>query len=103
MAPEALRLFETSVTEVEVLSQRRTAPESLDRGPLRLVARTAILVAKAQRDFARAVISARASDFSWRQIGVAAGIPHQSLHRRFGESRGLKVASAEQVCPPQCQ
>ena len=31
-------------------SQRGTAPESLDRGPLRLVARTAILVAKAQED-----------------------------------------------------
>jgi hypothetical protein len=59
-----------------------------------MVRRAGIVVAQAQERFAAAVLTARDAGCSWRHIGTAAGVPYQSLHRRFAESVHLCSAAS---------
>ena len=59
-----------------------------DTDPLRRVAEAARLVSQAKVRFVSAVIAARSAGCSWRAIGTASGVPHQSLHRRFTKDTG---------------
>ena len=97
--PEPLRLFDLDPLMVLVApaetpptaSQAETslsgvAPENLrdvDRdGPaLRDAVVAAILVNDARRALSEAVAAARVAGHSWRAIGIATGIPYQTLHR----------------------
>jgi hypothetical protein len=82
-APEPLRLFETATRDGREESRPETAQAGLLGGSLQAVAEAGRLVTRAQARFATAVISARRAGSSWRLIGTAAGVPYQSLHRRF--------------------
>ena len=80
-APEPLRLF---ATESEGAC-RVSATAPYVQASLQRVRRAGRLVAQAQEGFASAVLTARGAACSWRQIGTAAGVPYQSLHRRFAQ------------------
>jgi hypothetical protein len=79
-APEPLQLFGTNF---------RCAPRADASGDmpasLQTVRRAGRLVLQAQERFLNAVLTARRDGCTWRQIGTAAGVPYQSLHRRFAE------------------
>jgi hypothetical protein len=49
---------------------------------LREASEEATLVRTATEALAAAVCAARAAGCSWREIGIATGIPHQTLHRQ---------------------
>ena len=51
--------------------------------PLRLVAEAARMERTARARLVEAIAAARAAGHSWRELGTASGVPHQSLHRRF--------------------
>lgn len=81
---EPLRLFDEAYDRRHPQTNRPEAGggQSTDKS-LERVAEAAKLVTKAHEQFVSAVIAARSMGFSWRRIGVAAGLPHQSLHRRL--------------------
>ena len=98
---EALRLFDLDLpqpvkSEIETPkcpSQIETPPPLSDietDGPeaedsahqLRMVAEAATMVVNANDRLEAAIEAARMAGFSWRQIGIAAGVPYQTLHRR---------------------
>ena len=79
-APEPLQLFATGGGGVP---QTEAANEASAQASLQRVRRTSRLATPAQERFAVAVQSARGGGCSWREIGSAAGIPYQTLHRRF--------------------
>lgn len=63
-------------------SQIETAvPDIPTENLLQAVRGAAQIVAEAECRLAVAIEAARAGHCSWREIGVAAGIPHQTLHR----------------------
>ena len=80
-AHEPLRLFEGAAEGPAVGAKAASA-----EGSLRAVAEAARLVAKAQARFVAAVHVARTAGCSWRQIGTAAGVPYQNLHRSFADN-----------------
>jgi hypothetical protein len=86
-APEALRLFEAAAEGQEEHSHVEAGRPALFEGPLQAVAEAGRLVGRAQARFGAAVIAARRAGCSWRLIGTAAGVPYQSLHRRFAGHR----------------
>lgn len=49
---------------------------------LRVVAQEATMVVNAQDRLEAAIEAARRAGISWRHIGIAAGVPYQTLHRR---------------------
>jgi hypothetical protein len=49
---------------------------------LQLVAEEATMVMNANDRLEAAIEAARRAGVSWRQIGIAAGVPYQTLHRR---------------------
>lgn len=49
---------------------------------LRVVAEEATMVVNANDRLEAAIDAARMAGVSWRQIGIAAGVPYQTLHRR---------------------
>lgn len=49
---------------------------------LRVVAEEVTMVMNAHDRLDAAIEAARRAGVSWRQIGIAAGIPYQTLHRR---------------------
>jgi hypothetical protein len=51
-------------------------------GLLQAIADAAASVAAARRQLDAAIEAARIAGVSWRQIGAAAGVAYQSLHRR---------------------
>ena len=64
----------------------RTSPtdvpeRSLDKRALREPVAAAILVVSARRVLSGAIDAVRAAGHSWRAIGIATGIPYQTLHR----------------------
>lgn len=54
---------------------------------LRAVAEAAKLESTARAHLDDAAAAARAAGHSWRELGIASGIPHQTLHRRFRDQR----------------
>jgi hypothetical protein len=86
-APEPLRLFEAAPEGREEHSHVEAGRPALFEGPLQGVAEAGRLVARAQARFVAAVVAARRAGCSWRLIGTAAGVPYQSLHRRFAGQR----------------
>jgi hypothetical protein len=105
--PEPLRLFDLDGAPPTQVSARRTAqtkppsgiqtrrspsvreteappvpkPDTADQ-VLQTLAERATLVADARRRLDEAIDAARAAGHSWRTIGIATGIPHQTLHQR---------------------
>jgi len=97
--PEPLRLFDDgpalngsqpetpSTVSRQETSENRTHHLAdvcdLDRGAqaLRAAADGAILVNDARQALNEAIDAARAAGHSWRTIGIATGIPYQTLHR----------------------
>lgn len=92
--PESLRLFDIdhdpSPSRIETKdelshlktqqtqSQIETSAEDL----VLAVRGAAKVVADAERRLVVAIEAARAGHCTWREIGIAAGIPYQTLHRR---------------------
>ena len=74
---ETSRLPCPNETRDKVGPERDTDVEVLHR-----VAEGATLLAETQRQFDAAINAARAAGHSWRTIGILAGIPYQTLHRR---------------------
>jgi hypothetical protein len=84
---EALRLFENagpidSSPDNGTLDALKTS--------LQQVAAAAEAAARARARLAQAVAAARQASASWRHIGVAAGVPYQTLHRQFATRTGLR-------------
>jgi DNA-directed RNA polymerase specialized sigma24 family protein len=77
-APEPLQLFGTNFEGAQ-----QTGPSGVEPATLQTVRRAGRLVIQAQERFRSAVLAARSEGCSWRQIGTAAGVPYQSLHRRL--------------------
>jgi hypothetical protein len=50
---------------------------------LQVVVDAATMVEQADRQLDAAISAARADGCSWREIGIAAGVPYQTLHRRY--------------------
>jgi hypothetical protein len=111
--PEALRLFDLeprSDSQTDASSQRETASAAsrsetispsrtetpavlashdetpTETHPLQSVSEAAKLEAAARARLADAVAAALVAGHSWRALGIASGIPHQTLHRRFRRS-----------------
>jgi hypothetical protein len=94
-APETLRLFALPEPLPVIAPQRRTATRGEATGPSGTprfgiaddvadrAAGAAVRLAQAEAEFASAVAAARAAGHSWRRIGRATCIPHQTLHRRM--------------------
>jgi len=61
---------------------------------LRYVAEAARMEASAREGFDAAVEAARAAGHSWRTLGIATGIPHQTLHRRSQHDRSGRTKEA---------
>jgi hypothetical protein len=74
-APDPLRLFDSLALGLDGAASPKE--------PLQRVREAARLVAKAHARLLRVVMTARRAGCSWRHIGTAAGIPYQSLHRKF--------------------
>jgi len=49
---------------------------------LRVIAEEATMVVNAHDRLEAAIEAARRAGVSWREIGIAAGVPYQTLHRR---------------------
>lgn len=84
---EPLRLFEEPSIAGQALCDSRA------RDSLTEVARSARLLGEAQKTLAEWVLTARDEGHSWRRIGTAAGIAHQTLHRRCRAGRSSSSAS----------
>jgi hypothetical protein len=69
--PPPLSEIETEDPEVEDLADQ-----------LRVIADEATMVVKANDRLEAAIEAARRAGVSWRQIGIAAGVPYQTLQRR---------------------
>ena len=91
-APEPLRLFGDSLADRPPRGQK--APS---RCCLEEVARAARMMQQAQRQLTTWILTARNEGCSWRQIGAATGISHQTLHRRFSSSRSSCRASVSEL------
>ncbi len=77
---EALRLFDDAGPTASSPDNGTTnAPKT----SLQLVAAAAEGAARARARLVEAVAAARQAGHSWRHIGAAAGMPHQTLHRQF--------------------
>lgn len=85
-----LRLFEDAPVST-------TPTDALPASPrcLREVAKAARLAREAQRQLTISVLTARNEGHSWRRIGEASRISHQTLHRRFASVRSAPAAVAE--------
>jgi hypothetical protein len=70
-------------TPTPAVQLRGTGVEALGR-----IAEAATLVCDAQRELDEAIEIARALGHTWRTIGVASGIPFQTLHRRHRHQAG---------------
>ena len=79
-ASKPLQLFGTDTEGAPHLDGNT---EQLAQASLRMVRQAGRLVAQAQGGFVTAVLAARSAGCTWRQLGTAAGVPYQSLHRRF--------------------
>jgi len=96
--PDQLSLLDLDAPAVEQPSRTETPsrpsrPETTS-GPshpetrrgadrLRAVVDAATMVENADRQFEAAITAAKADGCSWREIGIAAGVPYQTLHRRY--------------------
>lgn len=104
--PEVLRLFDlddeaADPRRTSQVETRRTKSPNETRRPSQIATRTEIvsigdagagvlqrvgeagrMIVEAQRHFDEAIDAARAAGHSWRTIGIEAGIPFQTLHRR---------------------
>jgi ribosome modulation factor len=69
--PERLSEIETDNPKVEDPAHQ-----------LQLVAEEATMVVNANDRLEAAIEAARRAGISWRQIGIAAGVPYQTLHRQ---------------------
>jgi hypothetical protein len=93
--PDPPRLFDLDVSPPSQLETRHApshsrTPEPLRDSqtetatdPLQAVREAATLEAAARARLANAITTARAAGHSWRTLGIASGIPHQTLHRRL--------------------
>jgi len=54
---------------------------------LHTIADSSTMMKKAREQFDAAVEAARVAGLSWRQIGIAASVPYQTLHRQFRQGR----------------
>lgn len=72
------------------LSEIETANPEVDNSAnqLRVIAEEATMVVNANDRLEAAIEAARRAGFSWRQIGIAAGVPYQTLHRRHRQGGG---------------
>lgn len=86
MASEAepLRLFDGPSPDGPEQAER-TYPE-IDMA-LRRIKDAVKAIERADKDTAGAVRGARLSGCSWRSIAKASGLPHQTMHRRYGPGR----------------
>lgn len=84
---EPLRLFDEPSIAGQALCDSRA------RDSLTEVARSARLLGEAKKTLAEWVLTARDEGHSWRRIGTAAGIAHQTLHRRCRAGRSSWSAS----------
>ena len=110
--PETLRLFDLGPQEVMPASSRPettrvsrsempepsqsvTGPQGNAgmENPLRAIGEAATMVTNADRQLAAAIQAARAAGRSWREIGIAAGVPYQTLHRRYRKEERDDVTS----------
>ena len=82
---EALQLFHPRELTYGA-SQTWTGDKGVHEVALKTVSDNAKSVARSQARLAEAVIAARHTGCSWRQIAKAAGVPFQSLHHRFAKS-----------------
>lgn len=66
------------------LSEIETGEPEVDDAAdqLRVIAEEATMVVNAHDRLEAAIEAARRAGFSWRQIGIAAGVPYQTLQRR---------------------
>jgi len=75
-----------TATTRSVSATKPIARHSVDQGDraelLRSASTEATLVRTATEALADALRAARAAGCSWREIGIATGIPYQTLHRR---------------------
>ena len=96
--PEPARLFEIDPPVVRRSSgsetpTRASRPETSRRPShaetvsasdrLHGVTAAATMVATADHQLDAAIAAARADGCTWREIGIAAGVPYQTLHRRY--------------------
>ncbi len=84
---EALRLFDDagpigSSPDNGTLDALKTS--------LQQVAAAAESAARARARLAQAVAAARQTGASWRHIGLAAGVPYQTLHRQAATRTGVR-------------
>jgi hypothetical protein len=97
---EPLSLFEESKSETEAVSKVETGAPARLRASLQAAAIAARLAAEAQARFSAVVSDARAAGLSWRRIGTVAGVPYQTLHRRFFEQARREVATRKRPARP---
>lgn len=83
---EALRLFDGAVA---IGSPSDNGTRKVAKASLRQVAAAAEAAALARAGLAQAVAAARRAGDSWRHIGLAAGVPYQTLHRQFAAGTGV--------------
>ena len=92
-APEPLRLFNTGETNGPGPSQIMTRHHVPVQEALRQVNEAAKLIVEAQARLAAAVTAAHDAGCTWRRIGIASGVPYQTLHRKFAEHAGPDLRS----------
>jgi hypothetical protein len=80
--PELLRLFPAE--DIAPPASQFDSPASCSSHAHDALVRAARELAVARARFADAVRAARRAGYSWRDIGMIAGLPYQTLHRRFG-------------------
>lgn len=89
---EPLRLFEDPPLPAEPAETGPTPPRCLQA-----VTKAARLAREAQRQLATSVLTARNEGHSWRRIGEASRISHQTLHRRFASVRSAPSAAVSEL------
>lgn len=90
--PEPLRLFGDTLAD-----GRFPGEEAPSRTCLAEVTRAARMMHQAQQQLTTWILTARDEGYSWRQIGAATGISHQTLHRRFRSARSACRASVSDL------
>jgi hypothetical protein len=65
----------------------------LGQNLLRVIADAATMVRNADLRLDAAIQAARVAGCSWREIGIAAGVPYQTLHRRHRKEERHDVTS----------
>jgi hypothetical protein len=75
-------LSPSETRQVPSRSETRSNWQEGQENPLHAVAEAATMVGNADRHLDAAIEAARAAGRSWREIGIASGVPYQTLHRR---------------------